>query len=375
MLQRQRTAAAGPTFMSANGSHVAIRLKRADMEVTLERAYQLARQSAPLPPEWLERVKRIEDAPSKTYVAALGAALLAKATNAEVDALSRTVDASDRGYSIRSVGEFMATKTDVMGFDLGVPGKWPLNNSPFYRNNARIDRFEHNEPRSKPYYDDLVRYLRELDRLDANEATHALAAFLTRRIAYAAMRRERRRVLVATSARLLDVIEISRLFVTEDPEGGKRGQAFAAAALDLAHDDVRLRSINNPNPIDVSAWESGRMILGVEVKQLPVEDSVALDLARDVAAASCDRALLIALHGAQLRFDLPRIRREALEVHGVLLDIAVSVEAVIAAVLMNSRLPLTGAATALQESVFRRIQEHDLSDASVERWLDLCDDL
>ncbi len=55
-------------------------------------------------------------------------------------ALARTADAGERGHSIRGVGEFMATKAGPMGFHLGVPGRWPLNNSPFYRNAARIDR-------------------------------------------------------------------------------------------------------------------------------------------------------------------------------------------------------------------------------------------
>ncbi len=157
---------------------MAITLRRSDLEVALERAYQLARGSSMLPPEWLVRVERIEQAPSKTYVAALGAALLAKATDDRVDSLSRTKDASERGYSIRGVGEFMATKATSMGFDLGAPGKWPLNNSPFYRNAARIDRFEHIRNADKPYYEDFVRYLRELDKHTSEQATRALAVFL-----------------------------------------------------------------------------------------------------------------------------------------------------------------------------------------------------
>lgn len=359
--RRQRTA--GP---------VAIRLKREEMEVALERAYQLSRDETALPQQWLERVKRIEEAPSKTYVAALGAAMLAKATDDRVDSLSRTADASDRGYSIRGVGEFMATKADIMGFHLGVPGKWPLNNSPFYRNNARIDRFEHIEPRSKPYYDDLVRYLRELDRLPASEALRALAAFLARRIAYADAERSRQREVVVRSARLLDVIEIARLFVTEDAEGGRRGQAFAAAVLDCAYDDVRLRSINNPRPIDVSAWSDGAMRLAVEVKQAIVDESVALALAEDAADAQCDRAVLAALHPQQPHIDKAHLRREALERHGVLVDVAASVEELVATVLLPARLSLTTAAERLQEVVLRRLDEHGLPEETVQRWLGLC---
>jgi hypothetical protein len=351
---------------------VAIRLKREDLEVALERAFLLSRDESSLPKDWLQRVRRIEDAPSKTYTAALGAALLAKATDDKVDSVSWKAIASERGYSLRTVGEFLASKQSAMGFHLGATGKWPLNNSPFYKNHARIDRFEGIDARARPFYDDLVRYLHELDRLDSSQATRALAAFLHRRIAFADAERERRKTLVASSAVLAEVIDIARLFVTEDPEGGRRGQAFAAAVLDCAYDDVRLRSINDPNPIDVSAWAGGGMVLAVEVKQLVVDESTAVALAKDAAENGCDRALLVALHPAQQHFDREHIRHEALVNHGVLVEVCASVEELVARVLSGSRLPLTEASIRIQEWYAARMAEHGLVDESRERWANLC---
>ena len=167
----------------------------------------------------------------------------------------------------------------------------------------------------------------------------------------------------------------SRLFVTEDPEGGKRGQAFAAAVLDCAYDDVRLRSINDPNPIDVSAWAGGGMVLAVEVKQLVVDESTALVLAKDAAGNGCDRALLVALHPAQPHFDREHIRHEALVNHGVLVEACASVEELVARVLIGSRLPLTDAAIRIQEWYSARMAEHGLADESRERWASLCEGL
>jgi hypothetical protein len=354
---------------------VAIRLKREDLEVALERAYQLARSDQAPPRVWDERVARIEATPSKTYIAALGAALLAKSTDDRVDALSRTADASDRGYAIRGVGEFLATKKETMGFDLGAPGKWPLNNSPFYRNAARIDRFEHIHSRDRPFYEDLVRYLRELDKLNASQATKALAVFLRRRMAVAQALTARRRELVAASGRLADVVDVARLFVTENPEGGMRGQAFTAGVLDCAYDDVRLRSINDPAPLDVTVWKHGSVYLAVEVKQLLADEGTALAMAEDASDADCDRAMLVALDPSQRALDRTRIRQEALEMHGVLVEVCASVEELVARVASASDLKLPDLANRLQERVLVRLQEHGLLATTVERWATLCEGL
>jgi hypothetical protein len=300
---------------------VAIHLDRADLSVALERAYQLARSNQPLSSAWDKRVARIEDAP-KTYVAALGAALLAKATNARVDSLSHKPEASERGYALRGVAEFLATKQADLGIHLGATGRWPLNNAPFNRNHARIDRLHSISRQARPYYEDLVRYLRELDRANEDAATEALAVFIRRRRAFAQAELQRRRTLVAAATPFAEILEVASLFVTEDHEGGRRGQAFAAAVLDCAYTSVRLRTINDPGRIDVSAWEGDAMALAVEVKQLPVDEGVALDLAADTAAAGCDRALLVALDLRQPLLDRERVRQDGLAGHGVLTEVA-----------------------------------------------------
>jgi hypothetical protein len=354
---------------------VAIRLRREDLDVALERAFQLARSGEPLPAEWLQRVERIGAAPAKTYIAALGSAMLAKATDDRVDALARAKEAGERGYSIRGVGEFLAARKDAMGFDLGAPGRWPLNNSPFYRNDPRIDRFTGIRKADRPYFEDLVRYLRDLDRLDSGGAIRALAAFLHKRIAVADAERERQRAIIAFSSVLVDVLAVARLFVTENPEGGMRGQAFAAAVLDCAYPDVRLRRINDPQPIDVSGWDRSGMRLAVEVKQVPVDEAVALRLGADAAQYGCDRCLLVALDADQPPLDRERVRHESLRTHGVLVEVCTSVEELVSRVLLGSSLSLADAALRLQEWYAARMVEHGLSEASVERWVALCEAL
>src|SRR4051794_37084472 len=103
------------------------------MGIALEKAHELARSKRELPAEWLDRVDRIGRAPSKTYVAAFGGALLAKATDRRVDSLSHKAGAGPTSYSIRGPAEFMASQAQSYGYHLGVTGRNPLNNAPFNR--------------------------------------------------------------------------------------------------------------------------------------------------------------------------------------------------------------------------------------------------
>ena len=45
----------------------------------------------------------------------------------------------------------------------------------------------------------------------------------------------------------VQLLEAAVQFTDEDSEGGKRGQALAAAAFDLVFDDVRMGRINDPS--------------------------------------------------------------------------------------------------------------------------------
>lgn len=101
----------------------------------------MAESDASLPPIWIDRVRRIADCPSKTYVAALGTALLAKAANPQVDSLVVKSKAGPRGYSMRSVAKVLVEKAPIYGYHLGVTGPEPLNNRPWFGTD-RVDRFE-----------------------------------------------------------------------------------------------------------------------------------------------------------------------------------------------------------------------------------------
>jgi SacI restriction endonuclease len=348
---------------------LAIKLDKTQLGVTLDRAHKLARSTQDLPSEWLHRVERIEECPSKTYVAALGAALLAKATDARVNSLARAAAAGPTGYSIRSVGEFMATEATRYGYHLGATGPWPLNNSPFYRNADRIDRFTNVRADAKPYHEDLVRYLQDLNRLTEDEALLGLAAFLRRRIAYAeSLAAETAGIASARGDAYAEVVQLARLFCTEDPEGGKRGQALVAALFDCVYDTVDLKRINNPRPLDVRVVQGEQIVLGAEVKQVAVLEDTGLHLAAEARRLNCDKALLVAIAVDQQPLDRDGLREQALEAHGVLVQVAETIPELFAAMTVFAPTPASAVATRFPQAYAARMQEHEVSVTGRRRW-------
>ena len=355
---------------------MAIKLDKAQLGVTLDRANTVARSKQDLPSDWLHRVERIEECPSKTYVAALGAALLAKATDARVNSLARATAAGPTGYSIRSVGEFMATEATRYGYHLGATGPWPLNNSPFYRNADRIDRFTNIRADAKPYHDDLVRYLQDLNRLTEDEALLGLAAFLRRRIAYAdALQAEGAAIARVRGDAYAEVVQLATLFCTEDPEGGKRGQALVAALFDCVYDTVDLKSINNPRPLDVRVLQDDQIVLGAEVKQLAVREDTGLHLAAEARRLDCDKALLVAIAVDQQPLDRDGLRQQALETHGVLVQVAETIPELFAAMTVFAPVSASEVARLFPPAYAARMQEHEVSVAGRRRWSTLLEAL
>jgi len=348
---------------------LAIKLDRKQLAVTLDRAHKLARSKQELPEEWLHRVERIEECPSKTYVAALGAALLAKATDARVNSLARAASAGPTAYSIRSVGEFMAAEAIRYGYHLGRTGPWPLNNSPFYRNADRIDRFTNIRADAKPYYADLVRYLQDLNRLTEDEALLGLAAFLRRRVAYAdAQAAEAAGVANLRGRAYTEVVELAKLFCTENPEGGRRGQALVAALFDCVYDVVDLKRVNNPRALDVRVMQDDQIILGAEVKQVAVLEDAGLHLAAEARGLSCDKAMLVAIAVDQQPLDRDGLRDEALGKHGVLVHVAETIPELFAGVAVFAPTPASTIATLFPQAYAARMREHEVSIAGRGRW-------
>src|SRR5437879_199656 len=110
----------------------------------LEEQARLALEE-PLPDhnEWIDRTRRLsalcEHGP-RTHIAMLGTALLAKATEPRIDVFALKTSAGTPGaYSARALAkDVLAANAPRLGIHLGVSGREPLNNQPYFRGD-RID--------------------------------------------------------------------------------------------------------------------------------------------------------------------------------------------------------------------------------------------
>ena len=195
-----------------------ITIKKARLQLVLEEAVALAESDGDLPEIWLKRVERISSSPSRTYIAALGTALLAKAADERVDALAIKSKAGTNAYSMRGVVAVLAARASDYGYHLGVTGPEPLNNQPWF-GSSRVDRITNLSAQVQPFHRDLVRYLSDLNRLSSDEALKALACFMRLRIAYNKEERAQE-TLLRTPARdsFEDLLDILETFVLNDPE-------------------------------------------------------------------------------------------------------------------------------------------------------------
>lgn len=352
-----------------------ITVPRKQLELTLQRAVARAEGAEELSRAWQERVERIALCPSQSYVAAFGTALLAKASDERVDALSVKAGAGPTAYSMRGVVRILVEKASLYEIHLGRKGPEPLNNQPWFHSD-RVDRATGISRDAQPYHRDLVRYLADLNRGSADDAMEGLVAFI--RLRQAAERSEREAVAgleVVAKAAIADLLALLALFINEDAENGRRGQALVAALLGLVHEDVRLSSVHNPTGLDVTVWAKEKLILGVEVKQKPVGEEAVLHLAEEAALRGVDKALFVALAPHQRHLDGERLRHEALELHGVVLAVHEGVAQAVVAAVVASPLSADQFAALLPNAYLGRMREHDVSTEGLRYWSDLCNGL
>ncbi|MGE5335847.1 MAG: restriction endonuclease, SacI family [Nitrososphaerota archaeon] len=352
-----------------------IKLKDQALLLTLDDALALARSPEELPEVWITRVERLGGLGIKTYIAALGGALLAKATDPRVDSLAQDGAAGPRGYSLRKVTEFLAQQNNGR-YHLGAKGQWPLNNRPFLGGPARIDEFTKISAKARPAYEACLDALRDLNRLERDEARAALAAFLRVRMAVQETERKAVRAVRGMESDVLleDLVGVTDRFVRADPEGGRRAQALCAAILDCAFGDVELQAINSPHPGDVQVMSDGQIVLAVEAKQLPVSEAVASELSREAAELGADLALLVVIAEKHAPLDRDRVQREALRDDGTLLVICESVLELISAVAVFSGTPAVRIEENLPGAFAARLQEIGATKKAQDEWRQLVEE-
>jgi SacI restriction endonuclease len=205
-------------------------------------------------PQWIIKVERLsqlcETGISKTHIAFLGTAMLAKTLDLRADLFAiKPTHARDnaKAFSARTLSHSVLVPLAAeLGINLGVTGREPLNNQPYFR----MERLDDGTPvhaGGRAAFDYMLSLVRELQELRSqDQALGALGAFIGVRMGYQPRYVEREGASQITPERLTAAIQE---FVRTDSEHGKRAQAIVAGLLDVFASPAGVESgrINDPS--------------------------------------------------------------------------------------------------------------------------------
>jgi hypothetical protein len=333
-------------------------------------ALVLARSDTPLPEAWLERTRKVAGAQNATFTPVLGTALLAKATDDSVDALSLREDESHKGYSARSLAKEVLVPCCVRaGIDIRSKGAEPLNNQPFLRA-SRISTTLKVRPNAIEDLAYLCKTVEQADFLRGRDALEALAAFLRARIEASGPAIPV--VLGAGVLNLHQLVDALDTYMAGDNEGGKVGQAMTTAILDLVFpEQVVTKKINDPSsnwPGDVGVFDRSVQTLSAEVKQRPITEAEVLLFAQRLHEAELHRGFIVALDQGRVSLDQPQLQFQANRLYGVNLSFFFT-----AGELLEQAARFAGQDTVLllarfPRHVLSRMEELEVSTARQQEW-------
>ena len=314
---------------------MSLRINKADARrVLVEEAERVAKKQAPA--AWVRHIEKISEAceiaETRTHIAFLGTVLLAKAVDLNADAFAIKAGAGTPGaFSARSLGHgVLVPNAAPLGIHLGVTGREPLNNQPYFRHD-RVARDMIVHEGATKIVGILCDVLEKLDEVKTeDEARSALRAFIQ-------VRRSYRPVYPDADLGPLGLtsdgfIEETVAFVHDKSEGGKRAQSVAAGLTDTmaGPDRVVAGRINDPDrnmPGDVgivSQSDDGWEVV-FEVRDKPVKLSDVQIFAEKSIAAGVKRAAVVAVSKTQKPIEVgPAITFAAQ--HGLQLRVIVGLE-------------------------------------------------
>lgn len=342
---------------------------RDQAEQVLEAAAQRAASDESVPARWTRTTREIDECPSRSFTPVLGTALLARATNPNIDALTLKSGAGPRAYSARSVATNVLVPGAVKyGYDLRATGREPLNNQPFFRYD-RIDLMEHVRGDAEPWVPVLIAACKAINRLTATQAEEALAAFLRVRMKAAESRHAID--LRGSALSMVELLAQTEVFIDANPEGGRRGQAFVAAAFDLASPNVRSIRVNDPSrrmPGDVQVLQQGAPALAIEARQKPVTaEDVAL-FAESLREGDVASGLVAMLDPDQDELDATGVLEAAERDSGVFVWLGYGVFEILGAAAVWCGCPLDQVLLEFPRRMAERLEEIEVSTAALQSW-------
>jgi hypothetical protein len=334
-------------------------------------------------PAWITKVEHLsqlcQDGVSKTHIAFLGTAMLAKALDLRADLFAiKPTHAKDNehAFSARTLcHSVLVPLAAELGISLGVTGREPLNNQPYFRM-TRLDDGTPVHSGGRAAFDYMLELVRELQNLRSEDgALGALRAFIGVRMGYQPRYGAREGAAQITPERLTAVIQE---FVQANSEGGKRAQAIVAGLLDVFATPSRVESgrINDPSrkyPGDVcvrflgnaEVWEKA-----FEVRDKPVAASDVQIFGKKCVDMQVREAAVVMVSAQQPRLDGQQLAAWAAG-FGVGLTLFHGWPEFVEQVLFWSALPKPEAASQAVEFIHDRLIAVEAHPESVAHWNDL----
>lgn len=334
-------------------------------------------------PAWVAKVEHLsalcDAGPSKTHIAFLGTAMLARATDRRADVFAikpEHAPGNPNAFSARSLcHSTLVPLAAEHGISIGVTGREPLNNQPYFRM-TRLDDGTPVHAGAKAAFEYMVGLVRELQAMpDEASAFAALHAFVVvrrrQRMSYAP---ERTAVQIGPQ----ELVEVIRTLVIEDSEDGRRAQAAVAGLMDVVAGTSRVESgrINDPSrkyPGDVcirSATNATIWEKAIEVRDKTISATDVRIFGMKCLAMGVREAAVVVVAEGQRPLDDAELGVWAHNL-GLGLTVFVGWEAFVHQALFWAPEPKPAAAALAVTMIHRRLVAVEASPKAIDLWLRL----
>lgn len=323
----------------------------------------------------VEQLSKAAGETSRTHVAFLGTAMLAKCVDPTVDVFAVKKEAGPNAYSARGLCHGVLVKNaPELDINLGATGREPLNNQPYFRI-MRVSRDIPVRSTARPIVELLCDILEKLEGASEEQARQALRAFISVRRKHGA--RYTRSVTDRLSVTVDQLVGAIEQLVAADSEGGRRAQAVVAALMDVFAGDGRVdaRRVNDPSrsvPGDVNVRAAGgegwERVLEVRDKPITREDLYVL--VRKCQETAVSEAVMVAVAPSQPAVPVAEARSWAAE-RGVALTVITSWDAMVRQALLWAPTPQLEGAAMLPALVEQRLIELEVSAEALSLWTSL----
>ncbi|WKC49055.1 restriction endonuclease, SacI family [Pseudomonas veronii] len=327
--------------------------------------------------KWLEKIEELsrlcEVGGSSTHIAFLGTSILARAVSSSIDLFAikpRHSPDNPNAYSARTLCHTVLVPLAAeLGVNLGVNGREPLNNQPYFRM-SYLDDGTPIHSRAAPAFNYMLGLIKELQQGTSDSAKNALRAFVIIRKNYHTVYDKTENNISVDQVTLASAIHT---LVSNNSEGGRRAQAAVAGLFDLfaGPDWVESGKINDPSrhyPGDVAirtidgGWEKS-----VEVRDKPVNESDIFIFGRTCQHKGVKEAAVVLASSNQRTLNGAEIRQWANN-SGIGLNIFYGWNQLVNEALFWSSAPTAEAVGLVVEYIERRLISIQASNEAVRTW-------